>query len=52
MGTDFKCGCRFSQGHWSLCQKHKDIIIVDDCIKTIKKRAFYKKLREKFGGEK
>ena len=22
MGRDFKCGCRFSMGHWFLCDKH------------------------------
>lgn len=23
MGTDFKCGCRNSGGHWFLCDKHE-----------------------------
>ncbi len=23
MGTDFKCGCRTSGGHWFLCKKHE-----------------------------
>ena len=23
MGKDFKCGCRYSLGHWFLCDKHR-----------------------------
>jgi len=23
MGQDYKCGCRYSMGHWFLCKKHE-----------------------------
>ena len=28
MGTDFKCGCRVSMGHWFLCLTHEAMLEV------------------------
>ena len=27
MGFDYKCGCRFSMGHWFLCEHHEHMLL-------------------------
>lgn len=27
MGTDYKCGCRYSMGHWFLCEHHEHMLL-------------------------
>lgn len=29
MGTDYKCGCRNSMGHWFLCKGHNQILCME-----------------------
>lgn len=33
MGIDYLCGCRCSFGHWFLCNKHENLIILEE-VKT------------------
>lgn len=46
MGTDYKCGCRYSMGHWFLCDEHEALIIGSDDPQDLRHEAVVEKIQE------